>query len=152
VRQSAVVRIFISISLALACLAQIIASDRPRAETNSPTVRLTGIVSIGTFRRAYLVREERGHAPEYLSLREGETAGGLEVRRVDAEHGEVRVVGHGYEWLLSFNSQESAERRAERAEKQFVDTHTRAHEELQRREQMRLSQEVAAAAQKEIAH
>jgi hypothetical protein len=122
------------------------ASDRPQPETNL-TVRLTGIVSIGAFKRAYLVREERGHTPEYLSLREGETVGNLEVRRVDADHGEVRIMRNGNEMLLSFNAQQSEERHAREAEQRFVDEHTRAHEELQRRERERLARESTTSTQ-----
>jgi hypothetical protein len=114
------------------------AAEPPPATTNS-VLRLTGIVSIGEFKRAYIVQEERGHAPRYFSLREGQTLGGLRLSRVDAEHGEAHLVRDGQDVLLSFPSQDSAERRAKQAEKEFVEEHTREHEELQRRERERLA-------------
>ena len=112
------------------------------AESNS-TLRLTGIVSIGQYKRAYLALEERGRTPEYLSLREGEKAGQLEVRSVDAASGRVHILRQGKDLWLTFTSQDSTERRERRAEKEFVDKHTRAHEAMQQRERERLARESA---------
>jgi hypothetical protein len=145
VRHDAIVKAGVPWWFALGC-AWCFGNGALWAETNSSAVRLTGIVSIGQYKRAYLLHEERGHAPEYLSLREGEKVGGIEVRTVDAEQGQVHVVQNGKDAWLSFASQETSERRARQAEKEFVDEHTRAHEELQRRERERLAREAAASA------
>ena len=115
------------------------------AQTNA-TVRLTGIVSIGHYKRAYLVQEERGRLPEYLTLQEGEKVGSLEMRAVEAESGRVHILRDGKDLWLSFASQETAERQTRQTEKQFVDEHTRAHEALQRRERERLARESTEAA------
>jgi len=124
-------------------VASLSTSAPPVRVTNSSTLRLTGVASIDGRKRAFFVQEERGRALEYLSFYEGELRGTIELREVDAEHGEVHLVSNGQELVLSFNSQETAERAARRAEKQFVEEHTRAHEELQRREKERLAREIS---------
>jgi hypothetical protein len=107
----------------------------------SPRLRLTGIVAIGDYKRVYVRLEERGRPPEHVTLREGKESSGLLLRRVDAEAGEVHIVQNGKNVLLSLAGQDSDERRAKQAEKEFVEEHTRAHEELQRRERERLTKD-----------
>ena len=132
-------------SFALGCILCVV-NGALSAETNSSALRLTGIVSIGQYKRAYLLHEERGRAPEYLTLREGERVGAIELRTVDAEHEKVHVLQNGKDAWLSFASQETTDRRARQAENEFVEEHTRAHEALQRRERERLAKEAAGAA------
>jgi hypothetical protein len=60
---------------------------------------------------------------------------------VDERTGAVRLLVNGTEWVLSFPEQAAAALALRQAETQFVDEHTRAHEELQRREQRRLEAE-----------
>jgi hypothetical protein len=136
------VKAAVQLSFALGCVLWL-GSEALSAETNSSVLRLTGIVSIGQYRRAYLVQEERGRTPEYLILREGEKVGAIEVRKVDAENERVQIVRNGQDTWLSFASQQTSDRRARQAEKEFVEEHTRAHEALQRRERERLAREAA---------
>lgn len=106
-----------------------------------PALRLTGIAKLDGQRMVYLVREERGQPPEYLNLAEGGSQGAVQVRAVDERTGAVRLLVDGTEWVLSFPEQAADALALRQAETQFVDEHTRAHEELQRREQRRLEAE-----------
>jgi len=67
------------------------------------TVKLSGIVSIIGPPRAMLVRQEPGQTkPDYLTLREGEKDGAVEVVRIDAEAGEVEIINGGVKKVLNF--------------------------------------------------
>lgn len=123
----------------------------PLPPATGTRLRVNGVAMISGRRWALLVEEERGQSPTYLTIEEGKTVGSIYVREVDAEHGEVFVVVDGKDLLLSLASQD-AERRAERlAETQFVEDHTRAHEELQRRESERLAREATPTAKSQPA-
>ena len=113
---------------------------KPVVEPESP-LRLTGVAFLEGKRWALLVKEKRGQNPEHLTLQEGQKVGDLEVRDVNVENEEVRVIISGKDQVLSFAAQGAETRAARQAEKQFVEEHTRAHEELQRRERARLARE-----------
>jgi len=105
------------------------------------SLRLTGVVLLEGKKWALLVKEKRGQPAEHLTLREGQKIGDLEIRDVDVENEAVRVIANGKDHVLSFAAQGAETRAAGQAEKQFVEEHTRAHEELQRRERARLARE-----------
>jgi len=80
---------------------------QPVVPTPSPeppkTVKLSGIVSIIGPPRAMLVRQEPGQTkPDYLTLREGEKDGAVEIIRIDADAGEVEIVNGGVKKVLNF--------------------------------------------------
>jgi hypothetical protein len=76
----------------------------PPAPPEAPkTVKLSGIVSIIGPPRALLVRQEAGQAkPDYLTMREGEKDGTIEVLRIDAAAGEVEISNGGLKRVLTF--------------------------------------------------
>ncbi|MBI3877194.1 MAG: hypothetical protein HY300_14765, partial [Verrucomicrobia bacterium] len=82
----------------------------PPVQTNEPpkgpeTVKLSGIVSIIGPPRALLVRQEAGQTkPDYLSLREGEKDGAVEVVRIDVDAGEVEITNGGIKKVLDFKT------------------------------------------------
>ncbi len=82
----------------------------PVVQTNEPpkgpeTVKLSGIVSIIGPPRALLVRQEAGQQkPDYLSLREGEKDGAVEVVRIDVDAGEVEITNGGIKKILDFKN------------------------------------------------
>ncbi len=67
------------------------------------TVKLSGIVSIIGPPRALLVRQEAGQTkPDYLTMREGEKDGAVEVVRIDPDAGEVEILNGGVRKVLTF--------------------------------------------------
>ena len=107
--------------------------------SQKPALRLNGLAKIGGERWALLVQEERGRPPLYWNLREGERTPSFQVAEVDLEHEEVRLTIEHADVIVSFRGQEADEKERKEVERQFVAEHTRAHEELQRRERERLA-------------
>lgn len=108
-------------------------------------LRVNGVAAFGGKRWAFLVREERGQQPTYLTIEEGKTFGSIYVCEVNAEHAEVLVVVDGKDFLLSLASHEAERRAQQQAETRFVEEHTNAHERLQQRERERLAREAIEA-------
>ncbi len=117
-------------------------------------LKLTGVVEADAQRWALLLVAEPGKPTEHLKLTVGQRQGALEVLAIDARAQTVSVrVGDqeatlspathalkpedGYAWLQRLTPDEHARLHRATERGRFVDAHTEAHEERQRREQVR---------------
>lgn len=74
----------------------------PEPPPPSVTVKLTGITTILSSKRALLVVQEQGKPSETKMLREGEKEGPVEVVAIDEVAGTVKIINSGKEMTLSF--------------------------------------------------
>lgn len=117
-------------------------------------LKLTGVGETDASRWALLLVAEPGKPTEHLKLTVGQRQGAIEVLAIDARARtvSVRVGNHeatlspvthapkpedGYAWLQRLTPDEHARLHRATERGHFVDAHTQAHEERQRREQAR---------------
>lgn len=115
--------------------------------TNSlADLKLTGVATSAGRKSAYFLWEQRGTAPRYFSLGEGQKDGDLEAIAIDvvAETVWLRHQGVPMVRSLKANGVKSGTQIAFE-NRRFVDEHTRAHEAHQRRERERVERERAEA-------
>jgi hypothetical protein len=123
----------------------------PASQAPPLDVKLTGISSLVPPKRAFFMAASAGQSITYHILAEGQQEGRLKVLSIDPRSGTVEALidrvhhrltfeSHGYD--LNFLSEGP---RSPLEEIKFNEEHTRAHEERERLELIRVEQERAAA-------
>ena len=109
-------------------------ASKPRAD-----IKLTGVAAFGSHKWVLLTKADAGKVPQHFMLREGEQTDGIEVVGVDeiAAIAKIRTEGALLELKLATNSLSNIDMATQR----FVNDHTRAHEQHQRREAVRIARE-----------